>query len=525
MSSNEAVSDVLCDPSTIAFNDNVHANSMWGPHARNQVDGGHISSIRTPSTPGYASHLSIAVSEHNQYLDGDLFPVELIPRVINDFLVYVYPIVQLVHRPTFLRKFRDNMHAQDPNFFALVMALCGATVAHRPEKLVEYRNSPTPLRMQTPLEVVDYCHARSVQFRSVRYYDEVSHTKWTTAFMFYASFFQAGDVNKARMMEAEANLFGRLLELHRISAYTGLNCIEVQLRKKAFGFMMHAYVHYELQNIRKEKVAFIDCSTLHEIDLEELLPGPQDDEDITESTYGQYDMTKPSLAAALRLRIELFLTAITEISPKSRRGPKGIHCRCTRLIDPPSYMKHLRSRLHDLKYKLDSAPWYLRQWAPRELGVEVGRHKEFQIGLLRADIHTTHLWLQTCILDHLEYFTPALGVPSPPLSRSPQEALHLAASSQWEQREEVCRQMLQVLSLTPHMYLEILGVYLIHKIRDVASPLLSRLDDNGENPTSPGSHDRVKQYLQEYSEKLRHLDRSGKPNFESFQTWVDTDRI
>jgi len=467
----------------------------------------------------------MAISEYNQYLDGDLFPVDLLPRVINDYMTYVYPIVQLIHRPTFLRNFRDNRHAQDPNFFALVMALCAVTVAHRPEKLVEYQNSPTPLRMQTQLDLVDYCHAKSVQYRSVRYFDEVSHTKWATAFLFYTSFSQAGDVNKSRMMEVEAALFARLLELHRVSAYSGLNCIQVQLRKKAFGFMMHAYVHHELQNIRKERIAFIDCSTLHEVDLEELLPAPQEDEDITENSYGLYEVAQPSLAAAFRLRIELFLTAVTEITSKNRRGSKGMNCRCTRHTDPLSYMKHLRARLHELKYKLDSAPWYLRQWAPRELGTEVSRDKEFQISLLRADIHTTHLWLQTCILDHLEYLTPTILSPSPSLSRSPQEILHLAASSDWELREEVCRQLLQVLSLTPHIYLEILGIYLIHKIRDVASALLSRLDENGENPISPSSHDRVKQYLQEYSEKLRHLDRSGKPNFESLQTWIDTDRI
>ncbi|KEF52840.1 uncharacterized protein A1O9_11257 [Exophiala aquamarina CBS 119918] len=481
--------------------------------------------MRTPSTPGYASQLSFAISEQNQYLDGDLFPAELIPRMIDDFFAYVYPIVQMVHRPTFLKNLRDNRHARDPDFFALIMALCASIVAHRPEKLTEYQTSPTPLKIQTPLGVVDYCHARSVQFRSARYFDEVSHTKWATAFMFYTSFSQAGDVNKARMMEVEAILFARLLELHRISAYAGLSCIEVQLRKKAFGFMMHAYVHYELQNIRKERISFIDCSTLHEIDLEELLPAPQDDEDITENNYGPYDITQPSLAAALRLRIELFLMAITRITSKNRRGTTDVHCRCTRLVDPSSYMKHLRSRLHELKYKLDSAPWYLRQWAPMKLGGKVSRDKEFQIGLLRADIHTTHLWLQTCILDHLEYLTPAVGAPNSPISRSPQEVLLFAVSSQWEQREEVCRQMLQVLSLTPHLYLEILGIYLIHKIRDVASPLLSCLDNNGESPTSPGSHDRAKQYLQEYSEKLRHLDRSGKPNFESLQTWIDTDRI
>jgi hypothetical protein len=180
--------------------------------------------------------------------------------------------------------------------------------------------------------------------------------------------------------------------------------------------------------------------------------------------------------------------------------------------------------LYELKYRLDSAPWYLRQWAPRELGTSVSPDKEFQIGLLRADIHTTHLWLQTSILEHLDYLTPTLSSPSPGFSGSPQEVLQLTASSPWEQREEICRQMLQVLCSTPHLCLDILGIYLIYKIRDVASPLFSYLESNGEASPPPGFYGRAKQYLQEFSDKLQQLDRSGKPNFESLQTWVDTDK-
>lgn len=521
-SSSEATSDIFCDPAALAFDEHVRGDSMSSLHGGGRAESTRASTIWTPTTPSHASHL--AMSERHQYFTDEMCPMELIGRIVDDFFIYVYPILPLVHRPTFLRDFRANRHTGDANFFALVLALSASTIAHNPAKLVEYQTAPNPLRCQTQLEVVEYCHIRSVQSRNPRYFDEISHTKWAIAFMFYTAFFQVGDVNKARTLEVEAVLIARLLELHRISAYTGLNCIETQLRKKAFGFMMHAYVHYELQNVRKEKVAFIDCSTLHEIDLEELLPAPQDDEDITENDYGAYDAARPGLGAALRLRIELFLIAVTEITSKNRRGPKSVHCRCTRLIDPASYIKHLRSRLYELKYKLDGAPWYLRQWAPRELGMEVTREKEFQIGLIRADIHTTHLWLQTCILDHLEYLTPALGSPGPTLSSSPQEGLNLAAGSQWEQREEVCRQMLQVLSSTPQLYLETLGIYLIYKIRDVASPFLSCLDNNGENSTSADFHDRAKQYLQEFSEKLRQLDRSGRPQFESLQTWVDTDR-
>lgn len=521
-SSVEETSDIFSRPPGLAFHSQNHANSAKSPQNQGQAEVGHNSTIISHSS---IDHAPQRVSVFQQHPSTDVvFPDELISHIVDDFFTYVYPIVPMVHRPTFLQNFRENRHAHDANFFALVWAICASTIAHHSEKLVVYQNASTPLLIQSRLEVVRYCHLRSVQLRSPQYFDEVSHAKWATAYFFYTAFYQVGDINKSRMLEMETVLFARLLELHRISAYTGLNCIESQLRKKAFAVMMHAYVHYELQNIRKEKVAFIDCSTLHEIDLEELLPMPQDDEDITENEYGFHDTAKPSLAAGLRLRAELFLIAVTEITSKSRRGSKRVHCRCTRLIDPVSYNSHLRSRLYELKYRLDGAPWYLRQWAPRELGPSVTPDKEFQIGLIRADIHTTHLWLQTSILEHLDYLTPTLSSPRSSFSGSPQEVLQLTTSSHWEQRDEICRQMLQVLCSTPHLCLDILGIYLIYKIRDVASPLFSYLESNGENSFPTGFYGRAKQYLQEFSDKLQQLDRSGKPNFESLQTWVDTDK-
>lgn len=522
--STEAASDIFPHSPALAFdNHDIHATFVSSPQTHVQAEGRHHSAIGTQSFAHHASQL--APSGQHGYFTDEFFPSELMSSIIDDFFIYVYPIIPMVHRPTFLKNFRENRHTRDANFFALVLAVCASTIAHHSERLLVYQTAPTPLRIQTSLEVVEYCHTQSVQSRSPRYFDEVSYNKWAIAYLFYTSFYQVGNINKSRILEMEAVLFARLLELHRISAYAGLNCIETQLRKKAFVVMMHAYVHYELQNIRKEKVAFLDCSTLHEIDLEELLPMPQDDEEITESDYGSYDTARPSLAAALRLRAELFLTAVTEITSKNRRGAKKVHCRCTRLIDPVSYNLHLRSRLYELRYKLDGAPWYLRQWAPRELGIDFTPDQEFQIGVIRADIHTTHLWLQTCILEHLEYLTPTITSPSPGLSASPQEVLQITVSSQWEQREEICRQMLQVLCSTPHLCLDILGVHLIFKIRDVAGPLLSYLDSNGEYSTPTGFYGRAKQYLQEFSDKLRQLDRSGKPNFESLQTWVDTDRL
>ena len=90
--------------------------------------------------------------------------------------------------------------------------------------------------------MIRYCYNFSLGLKGPDYYDTVNLQKWAASYLMAISFFQIGEHNRARMVEVESMQLGRLLDLHQISGYDGLNYIETQLRKKAFWLMFYGVV-------------------------------------------------------------------------------------------------------------------------------------------------------------------------------------------------------------------------------------------------------------------------------------------
>ena len=90
--------------------------------------------------------------------------------------------------------------------------------------------------------MINYCYDLCQSLRGSDYFDKLNLQKWATSYLLSGAFFQTGQTNRARMMEVESMQLARLLYLHQASGYDGLNCIETQLRKKAFWLMFHGYV-------------------------------------------------------------------------------------------------------------------------------------------------------------------------------------------------------------------------------------------------------------------------------------------
>jgi hypothetical protein len=164
-----------------------------------------------------------------------------------------------------------------------------------------------------------------------------------------------------------------------------------------------------------------------------------------------------------------------------------------------------------------------------------------QIQGVRADIHVTHVWLQSIMMDHLEEIcsvvSPAqmtLSSPATTSTASPFPARdHADGQPQssfidWTHREDLCRQMLQVLYSAPSVSLESLGTVLVYKVRDVAVRLLSCPYGDSDVPhsaSSGGPAGRAKSYLEDFTRKLEELDNAEVLlNSHVLQSWIDTDR-
>ncbi|KKY27971.1 putative quinate utilization pathway activator [Phaeomoniella chlamydospora] len=441
---------------------------------------------------------------------------------MNDYLNHLYPLIPVVHRPSFCQDLASNRDTNDTDFLGLIIALCATVVAALPSKFKEYRLSRTPIRFETREEMINCCHAMLLNLRGPHYFDEINFRKFAASYLMTIAFLQLGEYNRARMMEVEMMQLGRLLHIHKISEYEGLNCIETQLRKKGFWLIFYTQVHEQLQNLRKERLMYFDEALLNSVDLEELLPLEVDDEFIFEDRVLNPSQTT-CLTTGFIIHSRVFWTALK--SPKSRdvSTPMEQYCQCVRSTHPDAQINYLKARLQDLKYMLDSVPIQLRQWAPPDSNTET-KDKEIyssHFRTMRANLHVTHLWLQSIIIDQIE----TLEQQQQHCHRSPTDQHHqnphlYPSLTWWSTREEICRQLLHVLHNIPMANLEPNGLHLTHKIRDVAVGLLT-CPFEAHEPASI----RAAEYVTEFTEILSRLDTSEKVNTTSLQSWVDTDRV
>lgn len=162
-----------------------------------------------------------------------------------DYLDLVYPLVPVVHRPNFRHDLASNRDVTDPDFFALLVSLCALTVGLLPSRFRDYRAAVDPEKagahFDTRTALINCCAEICCRQRTASYWDHVNHRKWAVSYVFSVACFQTGQVNRSRMFDVEYLQLSRLLGLHRISEYEGLNCVETQLRKKAFWLMFYGY--------------------------------------------------------------------------------------------------------------------------------------------------------------------------------------------------------------------------------------------------------------------------------------------
>jgi hypothetical protein len=173
------------------------------------------------------------------YPSSQLCSRSVLETLARDYLELLYPLMPISHRPTFLKDLTEQRDLTDWDFSMLLVAMCAVLVATLPRKFQEYRSS---LPFQTRSHVVNFCNNLLLSIRGPEYFEIITLQKWAVSYLLYHAHFHVGQFNRARMLEVEAMQLARLLDLHYLPAYDGLNCIETQLRKKAFWLMFYGHV-------------------------------------------------------------------------------------------------------------------------------------------------------------------------------------------------------------------------------------------------------------------------------------------
>lgn len=438
--------------------------------------------------------------------------------MLDDFLTCLYCLIPVIHRPTFRRAISLNQDDEDYDLRGLIYGLCAAVVGTMPSKYLAYRNHNPPLEFSSRQDFIDHAYSNMLKLRGPGHFEKVSYRKFATSYLFDIAYLQIGNANRARMIEAECLQLGRMLNLHRITEYQGLNHIEIQLRKKGFWLLFYSYVHGQVQSLRRDRLTFLDPTLVESIDLESLMPVDVDDEAVFEDRIVPALSSQPNLTTAFNLSSLVFWAAI-----ESRQACTAVNtvrpaCQCA-MDKRQKQIAHLQGRLQDLKYSLDAIPPELRQWAARPMplspdmasnapGVVVS-----QLGAVRGNLHVTQIWLQSILLDQLEALlqddTSPFDTPA-----------YLATTeSRWSERENLCTQLIHVLHAIPQKDLEPNGLHFVFKVRDVAVGLLSCPFE----PHEPASL-RAAEFVREFTQILSRLDSSEVIATTNLKTWVDTDR-
>lgn len=212
--------------------------------------------------------------------------------------------------------------------------------------------------------------------------------------------------------------------------------------------------------MRKERLAFLDETILRTINLHDLMPTEVDDEMIFENHVSPQPVSKISMTSGFNIHSRLFWAALIPLTPRESSNAELPYSSVLRAAKPDLQLEHCQDRLQDLKYMLDGCPAELRQWKTdietEDASISERRERyirKAQFEAMRANIHVTHLWLQSILYDQIDTLHAVgtdrepTGLPSP--------------KSFWNDREDICRQLLHVLHNVPEIHLEPNGHHLV----------------------------------------------------------------
>lgn len=216
------------------------------------------------------------------------------------------------------------------------------------------------------------------------------------------------------------------------------------------------------------------------------------------SSRGQQDPPPPSsppftLTSAFIIHSRVFLKGL-------RESMATVGCECELRRTPTARLGRMRDLLQEMRYMLDDAPGPVRQWAnsssseqrpdnaaapttpddrhssvvssfggsPVEQRAPVGegvvaaypKVVQGQLEIMRANIHVTHLWLQSLLLEQVDVVVQESVVGGAGGTAGPEE-VSASLKANWAEREDICRQMLHLLHSIPYVYLEPNGLYLV----------------------------------------------------------------
>lgn len=288
--------------------------------------------------------------------------------------------------------------------------------------------------------------------------------------------------------------------------------------------------HTRVQSGRWERLTYFGPGELREVNFDALIPLEVDDEQIlkdrildplpppsappprgTPSSTDQQQEPPFTLTSAFIIHSRVFLRGL-------RESMATVGCECELRRTPAARLARMRDLLLEMRYMLDDAPGPVRQWAssPEERrrddvvpstprfeggddrsvvssygspvaerggraaaaaaddgGAPYSKVVQGQHEIMRANIHVTHLWLQSLLLEQVDVIVQesVIGGGGAGAAAGAEE-VSASLRVNWAEREDICRQMLHLLHSIPYIYLEPNGLYLVNLFITIFSPTI-----------------------------------------------------
>lgn len=178
------------------------------------------------------------------YATDCVCPRPLFEEVVKDFLDDLHVTLPVVHRPTFFADFAARREESDRSFLALVIGMVAVAVATSARRFNSYRSGATPIPFQSRTAMVSHCFRKICDLTEVDEFDAKSYNNWAALLLIGSAQFQLKNLHSDELRHASKR-FWELTRFHRFhdpTTYTQLDCIETQLRKKAFWQTFISYV-------------------------------------------------------------------------------------------------------------------------------------------------------------------------------------------------------------------------------------------------------------------------------------------
>lgn len=202
-----------------------------GPPSRRVAEARLRASTATPSASGSDAaptplpSLAIGITH--------FVPEPIFHAILDDYILRVYPVLPLVHVPTFKSLLAARAFETDPGFLRLCISLCAVTVASIPRNLARYGLT----WYADAAELVDKASHLVLLSRistTPEWQNKATVESMVVSIVLSLASHYAAKPNAGWAYASEAVLFFRELELFKRGAYEELSPVERELCKRAF---------------------------------------------------------------------------------------------------------------------------------------------------------------------------------------------------------------------------------------------------------------------------------------------------